>query len=289
MMEMASKRKALGRGLGALIPGAPAPAEPAGAPTLVPLGQIQPNPFQPRRAFSEDSLQELAESIRQQGLLQPLLVRRVAGGYELIAGERRFRAAQRVGLQEVPVTLRDATDGELLEMALVENIQREDLNPLEEARAYRRLLEDFGLTQESVAARVGKDRSTVANTLRLLQLPREIQTQLETGALTAGHARALVSLSSDAARIELAREVVIDRLTVRQTEQRAKQQGPRATPAADPDREAAEERLTQLLGTRVRIAARRNGAGRLEIDYYSLEQLNGLIDRLTALERGTGF
>jgi len=288
-MEMASKRKALGRGLGALIPGAPSMTEPTATPTMVPLESIQPNPFQPRRLFSEDSILELAESIRQQGLLQPLLVRRVPGGYELIAGERRFRAAQRIGLREVPVTLRDAEDGELLEMALVENIQREDLNPLEEARAYRRLLDEFGLTQESVAARVGKDRSTVANILRLLQLPTEIQTQLETGALTAGHARALVSLPSDAARLALAREVVKGRLTVRQTEQRAKQHGVRPVPRADPDRHAAEERLTQALGTRVRIAVRRDGAGRLEIEYYSLDQLNGLIDRLTAGDRGRGF
>lgn len=289
-MEMASKRKALGRGLGALIPGAPSMTEPTAAPTMVPLDAIQPNPFQPRRQFSEDSIQELADSIRQQGLLQPLLVRRVPGGYELIAGERRFRAAQRIGLQEVPVTLRDADENELLEMALVENIQREDLNPLEEARAYRRLLDDFGLTQESVAARVGKDRSTVANILRLLQLPAEIQTQLETGALTAGHARALVSLPTDAARLDLARQVVTGRLTVRQTEQRAKQHGRRPGPAAvDPDRHAAEEQLTQALGTRVRIAPRRNGAGRLEIEYYSLDQLNGLIDRLRAGDRGGGF
>lgn len=288
-MEMAMKRKALGRGLGALIPGAPSMTEPTAAPTMVPLEGIQPNPLQPRRSFSEDSIRELAESIRQQGLLQPLLVRRVPGGYELIAGERRFRAAQRLGLAEVPVTFRDADDRDLLEMALVENIQREDLNPLEEARAYRRLLDEFGLTQESVAARVGKERSTVANILRLLQLPSEIQVQIETGALTAGHARALVSLPSDDARLALAREVVTSRLNVRQTEQRARQQGQRPAATVDPDRQAAEERLTQSFGTRVRIAPRREGAGRLEIEYYSLDQLNGLIDRLIASERGGGF
>lgn len=289
-MEMAMKRRALGRGLGALIPGAPALTEPTATPTMVPLESIQPNPFQPRRSFSEDSIQELAESIRQQGLLQPLLVRRVPGGYELIAGERRFRAAQRLGLVDVPVTLRDAADGDLLEMALVENIQREDLNPLEEARAYRRLLDEFAMTQESVATRVGKDRSTVANVLRLLQLPAEIQVQIETGQLTAGHARALISLPTDADRLALAREVVSSRMTVRQTEQRVKHQaGKSAVPAVDPDRQAAEERLSQALGTRVRIAAGRNGSGRLEIEYYSLDQLNGLLDRLTTSGLGGGF
>src|SRR5262245_31369117 len=167
-MEMMPKRRALGRGLGALIPGAYARQEASGT-SFAPLSDIQPNPMQPRQIFADAGIDELAESIRQKGILQPLLVRRVNGGYELIAGERRFRAAQRLGLELVPVTVRDVDDGELLEMALIENIQREDLNPLEEAQAYRRLIDEFNLTQEAVAARVGKERSTVANTLRLLQ------------------------------------------------------------------------------------------------------------------------
>jgi ParB family chromosome partitioning protein len=246
---------------------------------MVPLASIQPNVNQPRRAFSETSLDELAESIRQKGILQPLLVRVVDGGYQLIAGERRFRAAQRAGLEHVPVTVREADDGDALEMALVENIQREDLNPLEEARAYRHLIDEFHLTQEQIATRVGKDRSTVANTLRLLQLPDAVQRDIERGVLSSGHARALVTAGSDAAKLALAREVLARRLTVRQTEQLAKRS---LRPMADADHRAAEEQLTEALGTKVRIANRRNGAGRVEIEYYSLAELNGLIDRLTA-------
>ena len=220
---MIGKRRALGRGLGALIPAAEAVEEPADN-TVVPLSAIQPNPLQPRQVFPDDGIEELAESIRQKGILQPLLVRRANGGFQLIAGERRLRAAQRLGLQEVPVTVRDADDGELLEMALIENIQRENLNPLEEARAYRRLSDDFHLTQEEIAVRVGKDRSTVANTLRLLQLPGDIQRDIERGVLSAGHARALVSVGSEAEKLQLAREVVSRRLSVRQTERLAKSQ-----------------------------------------------------------------
>jgi ParB family chromosome partitioning protein len=278
-MQMMGKRRALGRGLEALIPGAYA-AEESPTNTLVPLSAIQPNPMQPRQTFPDAGIDELAESIRQKGILQPLLVRRVNGGFELIAGERRFRAAQRLGIEHVPVTVRDADDSELLEMALIENIQRENLNPLEEARAYRRLTDEFGLTQEEVATRVGKDRSTVANTLRLLQLPDQIKRDIERGALSAGHARALVSVASDTAKVDLAREVVARRLTVRQTERLAKR-GSR--PLGDTEIQAAEERLSAALGTRVRLVSRRNGAGKIEIEYYSLAELNGLIGRLGAL------
>jgi len=239
---------------------------------------IQPNPHQPRQTFSEESIDALAESIKQKGILQPLLVREVEGGYQLIAGERRYRAAQRLGLDQVPVTIRQADDGEALEMALIENIQREDLSPLEEASAYRRLIDEFHLTQEQIATRVGKDRSTVANTLRLLQLPDAIKRDIERGLLSAGHARALVTAGSDAAQLALASEVVARRLTVRQTEQLAKRS---TRPAADADHRAAEQQLTEALGTKVRIAHRRNATGRIEIDYYSLAELNGLIDRLS--------
>lgn len=270
---MIGKRRALGRGLGALIPAAEAVEEPADN-SVVPLSAIQPNPLQPRQVFPDDSIEELADSIRQKGILQPLLVRRVNGGFQLIAGERRFRAAQRVGLQEVPVTVREADDGELLEMALIENIQRENLNPLEEARAYRRLGDEFRLTQEEIARRVGKDRSTVANTLRLLQLPEEVQREIERGVLSAGHARALVSVGSEAEKLRLARAVVARRLTVRQTERLAK------SGATDAHQHAAQQRLTEALGTRVRFVSRRNGSGKIEIEYHNLEALNGLIDRL---------
>ncbi len=277
-MEASMKRRALGRGLGALIPSAYR-SEEEPHDSVVPLAAIHPNPLQPRQAFADASIEELADSIRQKGILQPLLVRRANGGFELIAGERRLRAAQRLGLEQVPVLVRDVSDGEMLELALVENIQREDLNPLEEARAYRRLIEEFKLTQEEVARRVGKDRSTVANSLRLLQLPAAVQLQLERGALSAGHARALAGAPSDAVRVELAQEVVAQQLTVRQTEHLVQR---RMRPPAGPELAAAEQRLTEHLGTRVRVLHGRNGSGRIEIEYYSLEELNGLIDRMAA-------
>jgi ParB family chromosome partitioning protein len=276
-VEITAKRRALGRGLGALIPLGEAAEDRTS--TFVPVGAILSNPMQPRQAFVEAAIDELADSIRQKGMLQPLLVRPVAGGYELIAGERRLRAARRLGLEHVPVMVREASDAEVLEMALIENLQRENLNPLEEARAYRRLLDEFHLTQEEVAARVGKDRSTVANALRLLQLPVAIQTEIERGALSAGHARALMSAGSDAAKLALAHEVVAQRLNVRQTERLAKRA---AAPAASADLRAAEQRLTETLGTRVRLVPRRRGGGKIEIEYYSLQELNGLIDRLSA-------
>jgi ParB family chromosome partitioning protein len=290
MMEVTAKRRALGRGIGALIPGSyerdDTEAMSTATPSSVPLAAIHPNPFQPRQHFAEAAIDELARSISEKGILQPLLVRPMNGGYELIAGERRFRAAQRIGLETVPVTVREASDGEVLEIALIENIQRENLNPIEEAYAYRRLIEEFELTQDEIAQRVGKDRSTVANTLRLLQLPPEVQQEIERGALSAGHARALVGLNSDVARIELAREVLARRLTVRETEKLAKRT---ARPTVDDDLQAAEQRLTEALRTRVRIANRRNGSGRIEIEYYSLDELNGWIDRLSALNPAMNF
>lgn len=274
-MELA-KRRALGRGLGALIPSNYQEEN----QSYLPVTAIQPNPLQPRQAFDQAAIDELAESIRQKGILQPLLVRRVNGAYELIAGERRFRAAQQLGMEQVPVTVRDCADGEMLEVALIENIQRENLNALEEARAYRRLSDEFNLTQDEIAKRVGKDRSTVANTVRLLQLPQEIQRQIECGALSAGHARALVNAGPEAAKIKLAREIVARRLTVREAEKLAKRH---VRPLADVELRAAEHRLTEALGTRVRLHTRRGGAGKIEIEYYSLEGLNALIDRLSAL------
>jgi ParB family chromosome partitioning protein len=276
-MEATIKRRALGRGLGALIPSTYSD-EREPRDSLVPLAAIRPNPMQPRQAFGDDGIEELAESIRQKGILQPLLVRRSNGGFELIAGERRLRAAQRLGMGHVPVLVRDASDSEMLEMALIENIQRENLNPLEEARAYRRLVEEFNLTQEDVATRVGKDRSTIANTIRLLQLPPEVQTQIERGMLSAGHARALAAAPAAAVQIQLAQEVIAQRLTVRQTEHLVKR---RTRPPAGLELAAAEQQLTEHLGTRVRVLHGRNGAGKIEIEYYSLEELNGLLDRLT--------
>jgi len=279
MIETSARRRALGRGLGALIPSV-APAEEKTVETVVPLAAIQPNPHQPRQRFVDAAIDELAESIKQKGILQPLLVRRVGSGYELIAGERRLRAAQRLGLKEVPINIREADDGEMLELALIENIQRENLNPLEEARAYRQLMQEFRLTQEEIATRVAKDRSTIANTLRLLQLPDEIKAEIEHGTLSAGHARTLLGLDEHKAKLALAREIVSRRLTVRQAEQLAKRH---ARPLADIEQRAAEQRLTEALGTKVRVLPRRNGSGKIEIEYYSLDGLNGLLDRLTDL------
>ena len=276
-MESLAKRRALGRGLGALIPNTFESKEDAAPPTTVPLAAIHPNPNQPRKAFPDDTIDELARSIEQKGILQPLLVRRSETGFELIAGERRFRAAQRLGLEHVPVVIRDADDDELLELALIENIQREDLNPMEEARAYRRLSDQFGHTQDEIARRVGKERSTVANMLRLLHLPEKIQRALEAGQLSAGHARALVAVAADAVKLELAEQIVDSGLSVREAEALVKRH---VKPEPDADRAAAEQRLTEALGTRARIVTRKGSRGKIEIEYYSLEELNGLIERL---------
>ena len=277
---MEVKRKALGRGLGALIPMRDAGryAEENG----ILLSEIRPNPFQPREVFSDAGIAELTESILRQGVLQPLVVRRVGSGYELIAGERRFRAAQQAGLERVPAVIREADDSELLEIALIENIQRENLNPIEEARAYRRLMDEFRLTQEQVAEKVAKDRSTIANTLRLLQLPDEVKAQISSGMLSAGHARALLNAGSATAQIAVARHVVKNRLSVRDTEQFMRKH---REPAGDPDHRALEERLTRTLGTKVKIHLRRGGRGRIELQFYSLAELDGLVDRMTGEAR----
>ncbi len=269
------ERKALGRGLGALIP---TRSGDSAEQNIVRISSIKPNPFQPREVFAEEAIAELAESIRRKGVLQPLLVRKSGGGYELIAGERRFRAAQKAGLTEVPVVIRDANDDELLEIALIENIQRENLNPLEEARAYRRLIDEFALTQEQVADKVAKDRSTVANTLRLLQLPDEVKEEIARGNLSAGHARNLVNLGSAAEQVAMARDVVSRGLNVRDTEHLVRSHRRRDV---DADQRALEERLSRSLGTKVRVHLRRDGRGRLEVQFYSLAELNGLVDRLT--------
>lgn len=290
-------RKALGRGLDALLPaagaapagGQPAAAGPADGPTVVPLAAIVPNPAQPRRQFDEESLETLAASIRRHGLLQPLVVRRVGDGYELIAGERRWRAARRAGLAEVPVVIRTVEEApQRLELALIENLQRADLNPLEEAEAYRRLIDVHGLTQEEIAQRVGKSRPAIANALRLLNLPEAVKAQLARGELTAGHARAVLQLDGSQAQIDFAREIAVGRLPKREAERRAAARrepdggrGPRPRPDAGGDVhwKALAEELTGLLGTRVRLSPRLRG-GTIEIDFYSLDQLDGLVARL---------
>lgn len=284
------KRRPLGRGLGALIregtPLAP-PAE-----RRVPIAEIHPNPRQPRRFFAEERIAELAESIRHQGVLQPLVVRKAEQGYELIIGERRLRAAQRAGLDRVPVVVKDVSDAESLEMALVENIQREELTPIEEALAYRQLAEEFHLTQEEIANRVGKSRPVVTNLLRVLNLPDEITEAVDRGNLSVGHARALLSLQTPDRQIELARQVVRQGLSVRETETLVTTllEGPRpehSTRLQDGERtvgpdiyiKAIEEELMRSLGTKVHLRPRRKG-GRIEIEYYSNEELDGLLQRL---------
>ncbi|MCC6763320.1 MAG: ParB/RepB/Spo0J family partition protein [Deltaproteobacteria bacterium] len=288
-------RKALGRGLDALIPGAgkasqaPEPVQEATPGDLmVALDRIRPNPRQPRIEFGEGPLAELAASIRVQGVIQPLLVRRLADGdFELVAGERRLRAAERAGLTHVPVYVRDLSDGESLELALVENLQRDDLSPLEEAAAYQRLINEFGLTQEKVAERVGKSRPAVANSLRLLRLPEAIKNDIARGRLTAGHARVLLSIDNPDAQLRAAKQIQARQMSVRDAEQLAstRKSAQPVTPR-DPHRAALERDLSAALGTRVRIAPKGPG-GRIEIEYYSPEELQGLVDRIGG--RGSGF
>jgi len=288
-------RKALGRGLDALIPGAgrslPS-SEPISdqAPTdlLVAIDKIRPNPRQPRIEFNEGALAELVTSIRTQGVIQPLLVRRRPDGdFELVAGERRLRAAERAGLTHVPVFAREISDAESLELALVENIQRDDLLPLEEATAYQRLINEFGHTQEEVAERVGKSRPAVANALRLLRLPESIKQDLTRGRLTAGHARVLLSIDDADAQVRASKQIQARQMSVRDAEQlAAARKGGTRPVARDPHRGALERELSSALGTRVRITPKGRG-GKIEIEFYSPEELQGLIDRIG--KRGSGF
>jgi ParB family transcriptional regulator, chromosome partitioning protein len=275
------KRKVLGKGLSALLPDPDLPPPP-GAGVEVPTTALEPNPQQPRTTLDAAHLQELADSLRESGMVQPILVRRRGERYQIIAGERRWRAAQVAGLETVPVTVRDVPDERLLELALVENIQRQELTPLEEAMAYQRLQEELHLTQEDVARKVGKERSTVANTLRLLRLPREVRDMLGAGALDGGHGRALLALDGADAQVALAREAARRGLSVREVERRvALARAPRraGAPRRDANTRAAEERLRQALGTRVEIA-RRGGGGRIHITFGSEAELNRLFEAL---------
>jgi ParB family chromosome partitioning protein len=284
---MADKRPALGRGLSALIPPAAVPvrqdATPA-RPSELDIDLLTPNPRQPRLYMDEARLEELAQSIRSHGVIQPILVRRVGDRTEIVAGERRWRAAQRAGLLKVPVVYRDVNDEHLLEVALIENIQREDLNPIEEAQAYRRLADEFQMSQEAIATAVGKDRATVANYMRLLKLAAEVRSDLSSGALSMGHARALISLADEAAQRRVAREVVSRGLSVREAEALVRRESsPAIAPAPrkiDPNTRAAEERLRVALGTRVRIVRKGQG-GRLEVDFANEEELQRIYETLT--------
>ena len=275
-------RQALGRGLGALLPSV------GDRRGLLVLGieQISPDRTQPRHRFDETLLKELADSIKTHGILQPLLVRRIDSGYRLIAGERRWRAAQLAGLREVPAIVRESSERVAFELALLENIQRADLNPVEEAEAYRRLIDDHGLTQDQLATRLGKDRSTVTNALRLLRLPAEVKSQLLDGALTMGHARALLAIGDDGELRRAALSVVRDGLSVRATEslaQRTKVRRDDDAPAKkkpSPHARQLTEQLQRALGTAVGLKETGKGTGRLEISYSSYEQLEQLVERI---------
>jgi ParB family chromosome partitioning protein len=277
------KRSALGKGIAALIPEG-ASLRP-GTVTEVAIGEIRPNPLQPRRQFAAAGLEELAASIREHGLLQPVLVSRSpAGGYELIAGERRWRASRLAGLERIPVVLRDAVaDADQLALALIENLQREDLTPIEEARAYHHLRAELGLAQEAIAARVGKDRSTVANALRLLQLPLPVQEMVDAGELSAGHARALAGVSGAERQEELGRRCAREGWSVRELERRLQPPPRRAARTADPETAAAAERLALALGVTVEINRRRRG-GEIRLRFASEEELIRLF-RLLAGEK----
>lgn len=284
---MAEKRPALGRGLSALIPDAtssvaPQPI-PSGRPIEVDIDRLHPNAFQPRVHMDGQRLEELAQSIRANGVIQPIVARKSPQGYEIIAGERRWRAAERAGMLRVPVVVREVPDEKLLEVALIENIQREDLNAVEEARAYQRLSSEFHLTQEQIAVAVGKERSTIANLLRLLKLPDDVLTLLSHGDLTMGHARALLGIEDAAALRRAARDVVDRRSSVRDTEllvRRLTSPPPRKDEQrADANTRAAEEKLRFSLGTRVRINRKGNG-GRIEIDFNDEDELNRLYELL---------
>ncbi len=291
-------RNALGRGLGALIrepealPASPAQSlEPVGtrlpgAAQLVDIDLIEPSPFQPRTHFREEALAELAQSIQANGIIQPLVLRPVGSRFQLLAGERRWRAAQRAGLTRVPAVMREVDDESALEITLVENIQREDLNPVEEARAFERLLNEFQLTQEEVATRTGKDRTTIANAVRLLRLEKAVLDLIEEERISAGHGRALLAISDPKLRVACAQRAARGGLTVRQLERMATRRSrapvPSVTPAIDPNTRAAIEQLQQTLGTRVTLREpSKTRAGELVIEYYDSAQLAGIYDRLT--------
>lgn len=286
---MATKQRGLGRGLGALIDDFSAsPAQET--ITKLPLQKVEPNPNQPRRSFDEEELQALADSIAEHGILQPLAVRALDGGfYQIIAGERRWRAARMAGLDEVPVVVLEADDRTVMELALIENLQRQDLNPMEEAEGYRVLMEEYGLTQEQAAARVGKSRPAVTNALRLLALPDEVREMVENGTLSAGHARAVLSLPSERLQKAAAQKIIALRLSVRQAEAMCKRMAFEEKPAKPKPALTVdyvgecEKALTKQLGRRVKIVSGKR-KGRFELEFYGEDDLQRLYDALLTLK-----
>jgi len=284
-------RKPLGRGLSALLGDAPAPLadQTPNSNFEVDIDLITPNPEQPRTRFADQALDELAQSIVANGIVQPIVVRPRNGKYEIVAGERRWRASQRAGLRKVPVVVKEVSDDKLLELALIENIQRQELNPIEEAKAYRKLIENIGLTQEQVSERVGRERSLVATSIRLLKLPDDIQKLIEEENLSAGHGRALLMIQDHSEQQRIARKVMDDGLSVRETERLVKRsvekvesvENKAVRAAKDPNVAAAETKLMRRLGTNVKIIPKGSGnAGRLEIEYYSSEDLDRIYQML---------
>lgn len=287
---MATKQRGLGRGLGALIDDFSA-AEETGGVTVLPLQKVEPNPNQPRKYFDEEELQALADSIAAHGLLQPLAVRDMGGGfYQIIAGERRWRAARLAGLSEVPVVVVEADDRTVMELALVENLQRQDLNPMEEAEGYRSLMQEYGLTQEEAATRVGKSRPAVANALRLLALPEEVRQLVVEGTLSAGHARAVLSLPDARLQKAAAQKILALRLSVRQAEAMCKRMAQEQPPAEESPKKTVavdyvgecEKLLTRRLGRKVRIVCGKR-KGRFELDFYGQDDLQRLYEALQEL------
>ncbi len=291
---MANQAKGLGRGLGALLGDAALDNSVAEQTHTLPLSQIETCASQPRKRFDEDALADLADSIREHGIIQPITVRKLSSGYyQIIAGERRWRAARMAGLSEVPVVIIEADDRKAMELAMIENLQREDLNPMEEAEGYHALVESYNLTQEEAAERVGKSRSAVANVMRLLHLCAPVRKFVEDGALSAGHARALIPLSPDM-QVKLAETIIKNDLSVRQTEALVKKFGkePKKEPSVEDMlsvnyTEAAAHELTEHLGRSCRIVSGKK-KGRLEIEYYGVDDLNDLLDALHTLQRKSG-
>ncbi|HET6363628.1 MAG: ParB/RepB/Spo0J family partition protein [Nitrospirota bacterium] len=280
------QKQALGKGLGALIPDLSAlddKEKRALGINEIELDKIVPNEYQPRKVFNDEKMKELAASIKEQGVIQPVIVHRAGSGYQLIAGERRWRASRLAGLKTIPALVKEATKRELLEMALIENIQREDLNPLEAAEAYKRLQDEFKLTQEDLAKRVGKERSTVTNFLRLLGLPKEIKQELATGALSMGHAKALLSLERVRDQMKATVMIVKKGLSVREAEAlaaRLKNPPKEKKVRLSHELKSVEEKLKKALGTKVSITAKSKG-GRIVIEYYSAEELDRIIDMIS--------
>ena len=291
------EKRSLGRGLGALIPGTrdkgQGTREVEGATALLKAGKgqgvvnlsldrIQANKYQPRGDFDKEALKDLANSIREKGLIQPILVREAQDGYELIAGERRFRAARHLGLKEIPSIIKDVSDLDSLELSIIENIQREDLNPIDQAKAYKMLVEEFGMTQDKISDTIGKDRATIANILRLLKLPAKIQEHVSRGTISMGHARAMLSLSTENEQNRLCTKVLKNDLSVRDTERYAKKMSTHSKKSVsekDPNLISLEEDLRDTLGTKVRILKGKRG-GKIEIEFYSDADLEKIITRL---------